>query len=59
MKVGDTVRQIDEEDLYETQQAWVVVDIKSDSRGLWIKFNDDIYSDMWHDSSYYEVYSDA
>ncbi|MDB4337607.1 hypothetical protein OAA09_01155 [bacterium] len=59
MKSGDTVRQIDDESLHRTQQTWVVTDIKSDSRGLWVKFNDDVYSDMWHDSSYYEVISES
>ena len=54
MKAGDTVRLSDEEP--SIQQVWVVANIKSTSKGLWLQFSDDSsLHDVWHNAKNYEV----
>ena len=54
MKTGDTVRLAGEEP--SIQQVWVVTNVKSTSKGLWLKLSDDpsLY-DVWHNAKNYEV----
>ena len=59
MKVGDTVRQATIQGLCTTQPVYTIIEIKSDPRGLWIKFENDTYPDMWHAAQYYEVISET
>ena len=53
MKVGDTVRLSGDES--SVQKTRMIVSLKSDARGVWIKLDKDMYPDMWHSASYYEV----
>lgn len=60
MKIGDLVR-LSSDDWSDitfftglNQQAWVIVALKSDSKGIWIQFEETSY-DTWHSASYYEV----
>ena len=55
MKIGDQVQELDELKLYKTHKICVVVDLKSDSRGIWVKFDNDMDTDVWHAAQYYEV----
>lgn len=59
MKVGDKVQQVGEEKHYENYSAQTITHIKSDSRGLWIKFNSDEAPDVWHAAQYYEVVNES
>jgi len=53
VKVGDTVRLVGD---YTISQAWVIINIKSNSKGLWIQVKDDCkVPDVWHKADNYEV----
>lgn len=36
-------------------QVWTVVNMKSDSRGIWIQIDDDSTPDTWYAADMYEV----
>ena len=55
MKVGDLVRLTTEPSI---QQVWIISDLKSDTRGIWLQFNE-APSDTWHSAAYYEVVNES
>ncbi len=59
MKLGSRVKQKYKQGLEEEHPVWIVIDLKSNAKGIWIKLNDDFYPDTWHDSSYYEVINEV
>lgn len=57
MKVGDTVRMVGE---HTITQVWVVTNVKSNSKGLWIQIDDNCkVPDVWHASTNYEVINES
>lgn len=51
MKIGDLVSLVDEP---SAREAWTIVALRSDSRGIWVQFNE-TPSDTWHYASHYKV----
>lgn len=52
MKIGDMVRLAGEQPCI--QQVWIIKNIKSDARGIWLQF-DETPNDMWYSAKSYEI----